>query len=551
MSTPSVSNANVPASRPYPAWLEDAVFYEIYPQTFYDANGDGIGDLPGIRAKLDYLESLGVNALWLNPCFASPFEDAGYDVSDYYQVAPRYGTNADLEALFAEARSRGIRIFLDLVPGHTSWQHPWFKASARHERNEYSDWFIWTDMVWAPAEGMRVITGLSERDGGFIINFFACQPALNYGFANPEPGHPWQQPVDAPGPRAVRQAMKDVMRFWLERGAAGFRVDMAGSLVKQDAGRRETARFWREVRAWLDAEYPDAALIAEWGKPGESLPAGFHMDFLLHFGQGGYTSLFRKGGHDGPWGGRYGWSFFDRSGHGNIREFLDEYMRDYGDAHGRGLICIPSGNHDMGQRLAEGRETADLLCAWTFLLTMPGVPFIYYGDEIGMRTVHGLPSKEGGYRRTGARTPMQWDNALPNAGFSTAPADALYLPIHPDPARPTVAGQMEDPHSLLSQVRDLIALRKAHPALSASAEFCPLYAEAGKLPFVYERRTADGRERILVALNPSDAAVSADVPGESGGMVETLFGTDGAVTAQAGGWQVRLPAVSAGVYRVG
>lgn len=540
-----------PASRPYPAWLDDAIFYEIYPQTFFDANGDGIGDLPGISAKLDYLQSLGVNALWLNPCFASPFQDAGYDVSDYYQVAPRYGTNADLEALFAEARSRGIRVFLDLVPGHTSWEHPWFKASAQQERNEYSDWFIWTDSVWAPAGDLKAISGLYERDGSFITNFFACQPALNYGFANPEPGHPWQQPTDAPGPQAVRQEIKHIMRFWLERGAAGFRVDMAGSLVKHDPGRRATARFWWDVRAWLDAEYPEAALIAEWGRPQESLNAGFHMDFLLHFTQGGYTSLFRKRSAHGSFASRYGWSFFDRSGHGNIREFLDEYWTDYQATRDRGLICIPSGNHDMGQRLAEGRDTADLACAWTFLLTMPGVPFIYYGDEIGMRTVHGLPSKEGGFERTGARTPMQWDNALPNAGFSTAPADTLYLPIDPAANRPTVAGQIDDPTSLLNQVRALMALRKAHPALAAGAAFRPLYAEAGRLPFVYERRAADGGERIVIALNPSAADVTADVTGERGQILETLYGPAGALSPAAAGWSLRLPAVSAGIYRVG
>lgn len=546
-----MSDASVPVSRPYPAWLEGAVFYEIYPQTFYDANGDGIGDLPGIIAKLDYLQSLGVNALWLNPCFASPFEDAGYDVSDFYQVAPRYGTNADLEALFAAARERGIRILLDLVPGHTSWEHPWFKASARHERNEYSDWFIWTNHVWAPTEGLKGITGICERDGSFITNFFACQPALNYGFANAEPDHPWQQPVDAPGPQAVRREIINIMRFWLERGAAGFRVDMAGSLVKNDAGRRETARFWREVRAWLDAEYPDAAIISEWGRPVQALNAGFHMDFELHFAQGGYTSLFRKGGGDGPWGGRYGWSFFDRSGHGNIREFLDEYFADYQATRDRGLICIPSGNHDMPQRLAEGRDTADLACAWTFLLTMPGAPFIYYGDEIGMRTVHGLPSKEGGFGRTGARTPMQWDNALPNAGFSTAAAEALYLPIDPASDRPTVAGQEAETDSVLSHVRALIALRKAHPALAAGAELIPLVAEAGRLPFIYERRALDGSERIVVALNPSAVEVTAVVPGAAGQVLETLYGPKDAFSASAEGWSVRMPAVSAGIYRIG
>lgn len=188
-----------------PSWLETAVFYQIYPQSFYDSNGDGIGDLPGILAKMDYIQSLGVTALWLNPCFVSPFQDAGYDVADYYNVAPRYGTNEDLKRLFEEARQRGIRILLDLVPGHTSIEHPWFKAWARHERNPYTDWYIWTDSVWATrAPPMQAVRAYAERDGSYITNFFYSQPALNYGFARPDPAHPWQQPVDAPGPQAVR-----------------------------------------------------------------------------------------------------------------------------------------------------------------------------------------------------------------------------------------------------------------------------------------------------------------------------------------------------------
>ena len=279
----------------FPAWLEQAVFYQIYPQSFYDTNADGIGDLPGIIAKLDYLQELGITALWLNPCFVSPFQDAGYDVSDYYRVAPRYGTNDDLGRLFAEAGQRGIRVLLDLVPGHTSIEHPWFKESARHERNRYSDWYIWTDSVWAEApRDLNVVRGLTERDGDYITNFFYCQPALNYGFANPDPRRSWEQPVDAPGPRAVREEMRRLMRHWLDRGAAGFRVDMAGSLVKGDPGGRATGEFWREIRAWLDREYPEAAMVSEWADPVAAIGAGFHLDFYLDWGSPGYGSLFRK-----------------------------------------------------------------------------------------------------------------------------------------------------------------------------------------------------------------------------------------------------------------
>ena len=533
-----------------PAWLETAVFYEIYPQTFYDSNGDGIGDLPGIIQKLDYLVSLGTNALWLNPCFDSPFGDAGYDVTDYYKVAPRYGTNADLRRLFEAAHQRGIRVLLDLVAGHTSIENAWFKESCKAEKNQYSDWFIWTDSVWTPPlPELQNVRGFAERDGAFIVNFFYMQPALNYGFANPDPRYPWQQPVDAPGPQAVRQEMKNIMKFWLDMGADGFRVDMAASLVKLDLGHRMTSKFWQDVRQWLDQEYPQAALVSEWSNPSEAIPAGFHMDFTLHFGMTGYTGLFRKPFHSSFQGGdRYGWSYFDTSGHGNIRQFMDEYLPHYQKTKDLGYICIPSGNHDISPRLANGRSVQDLKVAFLFLLTMPGVPYIYYGDEIGMRFVEGLPSKEGSYYRTGSRTPMQWDGA-PNAGFSTAPEEDLYLPIDSLPGRPDVASQQSDPASLLNTVRELIELRKAHPALCARGLFEPVYAEAGHSLFVYRRTAAP--EDLLVALNPASDLVEVHLPaGLVKKLPQVLYGHPRAFAQDADDWILRLPGVSGGVYQL-
>jgi glycosidase len=525
-----------------PDWLENAIFYEIYPQTFFDSNGDGIGDLPGILQKLEYLKYLGVNAVWLNPCFMSPFQDAGYDVSDFYRVAPRYGTNADLRTLFDEARRLGLRILLDLVAGHTSTEHPWFKESCQGARNRYSDWYIWTNSIWTwSAPGVQTVIGYAERDGNYVTNFFHFQPALNYGFAQPDPNQPWQQPVDAPGPQAVRQELKSIMKFWLEMGASGFRVDMAGSLVKNDPDGKETARLWQEIRAWLDRDYPEAAIISEWSNPSVALPAGFHMDFLLPYGSPGFLSLFRKPSQSTC-------SFFDPSGRGDIRAFLDEYLPLYQSTRDQGFIAFPSGNHDITPRLGNGRTPRDLELAFLFLLTMPGVPFIYYGDEIGMRSLDGLTSKEGGYGRTGARTPMQWDDS-PNAGFSTAPADQLYLPVENTPERPTVAAQRADTESLLNRVRQLIALRQAHPALCAGGAFEPVYAEVGKLPFVYKRQSGD--ETILMALNPAsqpcevhlDASLSAQTP-------EVLYGAGEAFTATDAGWILRLPGVSGGAYRL-
>jgi maltose alpha-D-glucosyltransferase/alpha-amylase len=273
------------------------------------------------------------------------------------------------------------------------------------------------------------------------------------------------------------------------------------------------------------------------------------MDFTLHFGMTGYTGLFRKPFRSSFQGGdRYGCSYFDASGHGNIRQFLDEYLPHYQNTKDQGYICIPSGNHDISPRLATGRSVQDLKVAFLFLLTMPGVPYIYYGDEIGMRFVEGLPSKEGGYYRTGSRTPMQWDGS-PNAGFSNAPAEDLYLPIDGLPGRPDVALQQPDPASLLNTVRKLIELRKAHPALCASGLFEPVTAEAGQSLFVY-RRTQDA-EDLLVALNPASHPVEVRLPaGLVKKLPQALYGHPGAFAQDGDDWVLRLPGISGGVYQL-
>lgn len=531
-----------------PAWLENAVFYQICPQTFFDSNGDGIGDIRGIIAKLDYIQSLGVTACWLNPCFESPFQDAGYDVTDYYKVAPRYGTNSDLRLLFDEAQKRGLRILLDLVPGHTSIEHPWFKESSKPDRNRYTDYYIWTDSAWKwEVPGYRVVSGHSQRDGSYVTNFFYFQPALNYGFADPDPSQPWQQPVDAPGPRQVRQELKNIMRYWLEMGASGFRVDMAFSLVKGDHGNRETSKLWREIRSWLDVEFPDACLVSEWGRPSIAIPAGFHMDFCLPFGMPGYTALLRKPHGNSPGNDPYGFSFFDSLGSGNIMEFLDDYLLHYHKTCGLGHIAIPTGNHDINPRLSKGRTADDIELVFLFLLTMPGVPFIWYGDEIGLRSVDDMVSKEGGYQRTGARTPMQWSDAL-NAGFSTASPEALYLPIDPSPDRPTAQLQENDPQSLLNRLRKLISIRKSHSTLQASANFEILYAEPGLYPLVYKR--SNDQDAFLIAINPSSRSVSVELPQNYSRLPEVIYGPDGSLIVQADKIYIHLPGVSGVIVRV-
>ena len=483
--------------RKEPSWLKDAIFYEIYPQSFYDSNNDGIGDLKGIIQKLDYIKDLGCNAVWINPCFVSPFQDAGYDVADYYKIAPRYGTNDDMKRLCKEANKKGIRILLDLVPGHTSIQHPWFKESCRPEKNKYSDWFIWTDSAWTwSCKDLKIINGYADRDGCYITNFFYCQPALNYGFAKRDPKSKWQQPVDAPGPKAVRNEIKKIMRFWLDMGVSGFRVDMAGSLVKNDPGNKMTSLFWKEIRDMLDRDYPDAVIISEWSDPEKSVKnGGFHVDFLLPFGDKGANSLFRIGEK----------SFFNKEGKGNIRIFLDDFLKHLDTVKNKGYIAMVTGNHDC-VRIREGRTIEELKPVFAFLLTLPSIPFIYYGDEIGIRYLK-LPSKEGGYGRTGSRTPMQWTDGK-NKGFSKADYKKLYLPVDLSKDAPSVESQIKDPDSLLNTVKKIIQIRKRYPALSTEGDFKPVYALKNKYPFVFSRRLKS--EEFIIAVNPSKESI--DIP---------------------------------------
>ena len=503
-------------------WLDTAVFYEIYPQSFRDSNADGIGDIIGIIEKLDYVKDLGCDAIWLNPLFESPFGDAGYDVSDYYTVAPRYGTNDDLARLFREVHSRGMKILLDLVPGHTSVKHKWFTESMKAEKNEYTDRYVWTGSIWEKP-GMSCILGFSPRNGVCAVNFFSHQPALNYGFYKPE--RPWQQPMDAEGPRATLEAMKDVMRFWLGMGCDGFRVDMAGSLVKNDEDGKGNIALWQNVRAFLDAEYPEAVLVSEWGEPDKSLLGGFHMDFLLHFGPSHYPELFRT---DKP--------YFSAKADGDISEFVNKYKENYAKTDGKGLICIPSGNHDMN-RMALTLDETEMKLAFAFLLSMPGAPFIYYGDEIGMRYVKGLTSVEGGYGRTGSRSPMQWDSGI-NAGFGNSAPDKLYIPLDPDPNRPTVEKSIADKNSLYHEVKKLISLRKAHPALESKGKIDFICAEKNAYPLAYTRE-ADG-EKILAVINPSARPAEFEC-----GLIakEVLYSFGG--KAEADGKKIRIPAQSA------
>ena len=474
-------------------WLDKAVFYEIYPQSFQDSNSDGTGDLQGIITRLDYIEALGCNALWINPCFDSPFVDAGYDITDYCRIAPRYGTNADMKQLCDELHKRDMHILLDLVPGHTSIESKWYKESAKADRNEYTDRYVWNSNVWEGFEGTGSIMGWNrggtERDAACAVNFFNAQPALNYGFAKPDPDKTWQQAATAEGPMATRKAILDVICFWLGVGCDGFRVDMAGSLVKSDENQEATIELWQQMFAEVHSKYPGATFVSEWGDPGRSLKAGFDMDFLLHFGPSHYPDLFRT---EHP--------FFAEDGGGTTQRFFSVYMQNKEKTEkGNGLMCLPSGNHDM-DRMARTLDATEQKLAFAFILSMPGAPFIYYGDELGMKYVEGLKSVEGGYDRTGSRSPMAWDNSA-NYGFSAAPASDLY--IRQDESSETLNVRCEemDPDSTLNIVKQLIKIRGEHPALAAHASF-ELLTKDGGYPLVYRRSCAD--ETLYILINPSD-----------------------------------------------
>ena len=483
-----------------PDWVHNAVFYQIYPQSFYDSNGDGIGDLKGITQKLDYVKSLGIDAIWINPFFDSPFLDAGYDIRDYYKIAPRYGTNEDAKQLFAEAHKKGLKILFDFVTSYTSIENPWFKESSKGKPNKYSNWYIWTDNTWVSEENDycgKFIQGYSERNGMFMRNFFWSQPAVNFGFGKPDPLKKWQLPCNHPDVMAVREELKNVCRFWLDMGADGFRADMANALVKGEDPNRDNVKFWQEIREMLNTSYPNAFMISEWSKPVDALDGAFHADFMHWFDN--YRDLAQAESWRILDGFSDGFSYFDKEGKGNITKFLANYMAQYVPTKGKGYISVPFGNHDIA-RINVNRNTDDLEMITALSIALPGVPFIYYGNEIGMKQLYGLPQVEGSYNpRAGARSPMQWTSGK-NLGFSTASADKLWLPVDSATNAPTVESNEKDKFSLLNRVKKLIALKHTEPALAAYAEFTPLYAKTNTYPFVFSR--ANGKDVLLVIMNP-------------------------------------------------
>ncbi|MBA7548740.1 Trehalose synthase/amylase TreS [subsurface metagenome] len=306
-----------------------------------------------------------------------------------------------------------------------------------------------------------------------------------------------------------------MLRFWMDMGADGFRADMAGALVKNanitgndqffNAKDQDTKQFWQEIREIFNTEYPEAFMIAEWSGPIDALDNAFHADFFHWFH--GYNDLFQKESWRILNGYSEGHSFFDREGKGNIMNLLDSYMEQYSATKSMGYITLPFGNHDNA-RINVRRTNKELEMIYAFGITMPGLPFIYYGNEIGMRQLYGNPHVEGAYKpRAGNRTPMQWTSGK-NSGFSTAESEKLYLPVDNAPDAPNVADQQEDPNSLLNKVRKLIQLKKNEPAFMGYAEFFPVYAKENTYPFVYARASEDNV--ILCIFNPADRVETAE-----------------------------------------
>jgi maltose alpha-D-glucosyltransferase/alpha-amylase len=318
------------------------------------------------------------------------------------------------------------------------------------------------------------------------------QPSINYGFANVT--EPWQLSVNHPAVIENQNELMRIIEYWFQKGVDGFRVDMANSLIKNDPEKVECAKLWNRIRKWVDEKYPEHILISEWSQPKQALSAGFHIDMLIHNTNSCLTTLFRHEHFAHKMGdSMFGESYFRKEALGSYDDFLNEYMPFYDATKDIGYMSFITGSHDI-KRWTLGRDDEDVKVAYAFIMTMPGVPINYYGDEIGMKYLH-ITTKEGGRDRTGSRTPMQWCEGK-NCGFSES--DTPYLPVDPSETAPTVEMQLNDESSLLNFVKSLITLRRSHSALWADATYQTI--ESG-YPVVYERTSEE--ERIRVIINPS------------------------------------------------
>ena len=511
-----------------PLWYKDAVFYQLHVKSFADSNADGIGDFPGLTSKLDHLASLGVDCLWIQPMYPSPFKDDGYDISDYTNIHPQYGTRQDFEHFLNQAHARGLRVIIELVLNHTSDQHAWFQEARSSPDNPRRDWYVWSDTD-TRYRGVRIIfidTELSNwawdpvSKAYYWHRFFSHQPDLNYD--NP----------------AVREEIWQVMKFWLELGVDGFRVDAVPYLVEREGtsceNLPETHAVLKELRARLDAHFTGKVLLAEanmWPEdvcPYFGTGDEFHMSFHFPIMPRMFMAVRledRKPLIDiiertPSIPESCQWGIFLRNHDEQTLEMVTEAERQYRwDEYAKD----PRARINLGIRrrlapLVEGdRRRIELMSG--LLMSLPGSPILYYGDEIGMGDNVYLGD------RNGVRTPMQWNGGF-NAGFSTADPERLWLPLISNPVygfqAVNVDSQERNPTSLLNWTRRLIEVRRSTRVFGrGSIEFLK---PANHRVLAFTRTL--GRDAVLVVSNLAGTAqvVELDLSRLAGAIPIEMFG---------------------------
>jgi maltose alpha-D-glucosyltransferase/alpha-amylase len=505
-----------------PLWFRKAVFYELLIRAFQDGNGDGIGDFPGLISRLDYLQWLGVDCIWLLPFNKSPLRDGGYDISDYYDVLPEYGTVDDVRLLLEEAHRRCMRVIMDLVMNHTSDQHPWFQAARSDPNSPYRDWYVWSDTTERYPDARIIFLDTEPSNwtwddtaGAFYWHrFFSHQPDLNYD--NP----------------AVHEAMLDVLRFWLGLGMDGYRLDAVPYLYEREGTNGEnlpeTHAFLAEVREVVDREYPNRVLLSEanqWPQDvieyfGTTARPECHMNFhfpimprmFMALRQEDSSSMTRILERTPPIPPGCQWAIFLRNHDELTLEMVTDEERDY---MWREYAPDPRMKLNLGVRrrlaplLDNSRRKLELF--YGLLLSLPGSPVLYYGDEIGMGDNILLPDRDG------VRTPMQWTGDR-NGGFSQADFAGLYLPPLMDPVygfqANNVEAQLRDTSSWLRWVRDLLATRREWPVFGeGELEMLPASSPA---IFAYLRALGDTVVLCVNNLSPRARPVELDLRSFSG-----------------------------------
>ncbi len=514
-------------------WYKDAIFYEVFVRAFCDSNGDGIGDLAGLTFRLDYLQELGVDAIWMLPISPSPLRDDGYDVSDYTGVHPDYGTLSDFHALVEAAHRRGLRIVVELVPNHTSDQHPWFQASRNPQHPDharYRDWYVWSDTD-QPYRDARIIfldyepsnwTYDEVRGQYYWHRFFHHQPDLNYD--NPE----------------VQRAMMRVLQFWIDQGADGIRIDAPPYLYEREGtsceNLPETHAYLKRLRAFVDAYAPGVMLLSEanqWPEDvrpyfgdGDEMHMNFHFPLMprifMALAKADCTPVVEIMGRTPDLPGSCQWGAFLRCHDELTLEMVSPedraFMWDFYAPEPRMRL-----NLGIRRRLAPllQNDPARIAVAHSILLTFVGSPVLYYGDEIGMGDNIALDDRDG------VRTPMQWEDRR-NAGFSEASPDRLYTPVIAAGdytyAKVNVAAQKADAGSWLNTLKAILRVRKQHPAFGRGDLQILSFPDKAVLAYTREYQG----ETVVVVNNLSDSpkTIALTLPGQTGAHLLDLFSGD-------------------------